>query len=333
MRDSPSWWYVHNANVSLLHTIFVVIADTFMMPVLFLISGAVQSIQLERKSRTSLIKKRTWRLLLPWLFGVLIVCPYLSLKAAGSLGLETKTWLQMITTDFWGDLYSQGPYWYLSLLFLFLLISMAVPLKTLRTVRCEIEKRRWLPLLLLLLFSALGYGLGTYLWGSDDWINWGFLWFFQPSRVSTYFVCFILGLLMGSKVLDLGSRVWLWGIISFISAFVFLSLKGDAHNTSPVLMGCAYGTTAIFLTIFSIGFARKRLSKENALLTWLSRNSYTLYLIHLPIQVMVGSYLVKLNLGSWTMWFLLVTSSFVFVWLMTQSRRALVLIRGKTYDN
>lgn len=48
MSKAPAWWYVKSDTTSILFTIFVIITDVFMMPVLFLISGYVLSIQLKK---------------------------------------------------------------------------------------------------------------------------------------------------------------------------------------------------------------------------------------------------------------------------------------------
>jgi fucose 4-O-acetylase-like acetyltransferase len=118
MSKAPAWWYAKSDTTSILFTIFVIITDVFMMPILFAISGYVLSIQLKNIRGPVLLINRVKKLGIPWFICVLIFSPYLSLLMAKSLG-KNLSYSEIITHYFWTDYYSQGPYWFLSLLLTF----------------------------------------------------------------------------------------------------------------------------------------------------------------------------------------------------------------------
>ena len=116
MAEAPQWWYVKSSQTSMLFTLFVVIADVFMMPVLFFIAGYVMAFSLINTDASSFVKKRFKRIGLPWIVCTLTFAPILSLFMAQQLGHDT-TYRQMISSLFWTkDYYYQGPYWFLGIL-------------------------------------------------------------------------------------------------------------------------------------------------------------------------------------------------------------------------
>ncbi len=309
MEQSPTWWYIHNESVSIIFSLFVVIADTFMMPTLFLVSGIVQAKQSAKSNPTLRIKKRARRLLLPWIIGVLVVGPYLSIKMANSLGYKTS-WNQMITNDFWGDLFTQGPYWYLSLLFAFFLITSIIPKRFIESLQVIFQKKRTVYFFLLFCL-IIGFWIGSTFWGADSWINFVYVLSFQPSRILTYFAFFILGLAISKQNTLSNISGWKWNLLCILSAALLVVLKGNPDDTPIILMSTAYALVTLSWTLRLYSFAEQKLNKSTNLLNWLGNNSFTLYLIHLPVQIIIGSIILDYKLNSVMMWISQIASSLI----------------------
>jgi len=58
MAQAPQWWYVKNSQTSILFTLYVVVADVFMMPVLFFIAGYVMTLSLNKTDISCFVKKK-----------------------------------------------------------------------------------------------------------------------------------------------------------------------------------------------------------------------------------------------------------------------------------
>ena len=120
-------WYIHGQDL-LLPSVFNQIAYIFMMPLLFAVAGMSSRYALKRRSPREYTKERVTKLLLPLIFGILLVIPIQS-YLAGLFFNGSANYLDYFTkiTDLSGydGAFTPGQLWFL--LFLFVISMVCLP--------------------------------------------------------------------------------------------------------------------------------------------------------------------------------------------------------------
>lgn len=195
MAFAPQWWYVVDSREPVFSaTVFICWADIFIMPVMFFISGYFGLQSLVRHEAREFWRRKLWRIVLPWIFGVLFIAPPVTYLILASRSAPMDFWT-FYTTLFWGPLYEQAQYWYLgALLALYLLLTLAVRIfPALRTRGAEPVRRQGGLFLALFLLTFLSIGvLGSYM-SPDLWHPFFYVLVLQPVRIPTYLIFFFLG--------------------------------------------------------------------------------------------------------------------------------------------
>lgn len=305
MYKSPQWWYVKSNNTSILFTLFVIIADVFMMPVLFVISGYLTPIGQTKAGSSFFLKNRVIKLGFPWIICTFFFAPFLSVSMARALGHDIS-YLQMISRLFWTKDYCfQGPYWFLGILLTLQIVSTTAN----RSDKFKFIFNR-LPTSaiwsMLLLIPIAGYSTGSFLYGIDGWQSILYLWSFQPSRVLTYVCYFFAGYIFNLKNQQPSINLAISGIGTLLLSLVFIVLKGRYENCTDfsgyLLQGLCYSGLAFFATCFLFTVFSRTFTKPNRLLSFLSSHSFSIYLIHLPLQVFTANIVTRTIHGIWFQW-------------------------------
>ena len=193
MAYPPDWWYVSNTEHVLAGTVFVLWADTFIMPVMFFISGYFGQMSLAHHSFSSFLKSKLLRIALPWLFGAMLIAPYIAylMIASRSIPLSFSDFYLKL---FWGAAYQQAHYWYLgALLALYGLLMLFTALFPGCRKAAAPKDPHPLLFLFLLLFSTLSFGGLTSILPDGTWIHPLYILMLQPTRVPLYLCYFFLG--------------------------------------------------------------------------------------------------------------------------------------------
>ncbi len=309
MDRAPIWWYVKSPDSSILFTLLVIILDTFMMPLMFFIAGFVLLFQLKKVSVSTYIFKRLKRLGVPWICCTLLFSPYLSFLIAHETGNDIP-YISMVTHYFWTDYYSQGPYWFLGILLSFTLLVLLV--RRIFDNRFSLENVSagtiWF---MVFIMSFAGYSIGSYFTGADEWLNPLYIWSFQPSRIVTYFSFFIAGYLLSLKEWKFSIHSAGWAITALVTAAGFVVMKGRVEETqSPasfLILGFFYAGLTLSLSLFFLGFFKTVFNKSSSILTFITRHSFTVYLVHLPIEAWIADRILAVPAGICLRWFLLLT--------------------------
>lgn len=308
MAKAPQWWYVKSDHTSLLFTLIVIILDVFMMPVLFFISGYVMPLGQTNYKSSHLIKNRVIKLGFPWIICTLFIAPFLSLSMAQALGHDVS-YTQMISNLFWTkEYYYQGPYWFLGIL---LTLQIAIIVVN-RSVGFTLFVKNiptsaiWA---VLLLIPFAGYSTGSFFFGVESWVSLLYLWSFQPSRILTYICYFLAGYTLGVKKTSFTINISVSAAGSVILATIFVILKGKFENSNVLsiylLQGFCYSCLALLATTLLLAVFNRLFKKTNGLFSFLSRCSFNTYLIHLPLQVIVASLIIKTIPGLYLPWIVL----------------------------
>lgn len=278
--------------------LFVAFNETFLMSLLFFVSGMFVWQSLARKGWRKYLGDRLIRLGLPFVIGVLFLIPLAYYPAQLQLGLITGVdisygafWFGMVRSGF----ETAGPLWFLWLLLTFnclvtLLYKASFPLGGFIRKRLTIILDRPVAF-----FGALlGISIAVYLpvaiiFGPQAWIGFG-PFNAQASRILLYFVYFLAGTVVGacgfecgafSAACALAKRWWVWlavGLISFIVFIIMLVVISDLERTivgEIAFVVCCWATVFGMIGLF-LRFAIRRMGVFDSL----SKNGYGIYVVH-----------------------------------------------------
>jgi glucan biosynthesis protein C len=304
--DTFSTWYVKNEVLSEALTYFITYVHPWHMPLLFLLAGASTWFALSFRSGGQYAKERVTRLLIPLIFGLLVIVPpqsYFGLLGNTGFSGSYLDWYPNYFSINFADIdgyflggFALGHLWFILFLFIFSLV--ALPL-FLYLIRRDSGKR--LTNLLASFFSLPGtiLLLGLLLYGIARLID------FYPNPL--YFITyFILGfLLIGDvryeKAIDrhklialiLGPILYL-----FFGYFLVVGFPQNLPSWSiEIIRVYNEGIAPWLFVIAFLGYGRKYLSYSNKFLKYTGEASYPVYILHQTVIVIIGFYVVQWSAG------------------------------------
>jgi len=232
MLYAPDWWYVIDTKRVLSADILVIWADVFIMPVMFFISGYFGVKSLAAKSFGRFWASKWKRIGLPWIFGSVVLAPQLTYIIFQSRGIPIRFW-DFYTTQFWGEAYQQGQFWYLgALLCLYTLLTLASFLMP-QIRQQNVVARRPSPALLIAVvlggaFAAAWIAaLAPY--GDNTWIHPLYLIVLQPTRVPFYLLYFALGVIAYRdrwfSAYGYAPSPRVWGLLFLLTSVAYVAYK------------------------------------------------------------------------------------------------------------
>ena len=278
--------------------LIIALNETFLMPLLFFITGILVWQSLTRKGAWKYFGDRLKRLGLPFVIGVLFLIPLAYYPAQLELGLITEKdtsygvfWFGMVRSGFG----TAGPLWFLWLLLVFnclstLLYRVAPLLGGFVRGRLNIILGRPVAFFVALLgISIIVYLPIAIIFGPLTWIGIG-PFKAQAGRILLYLVYFFSGTAVGAIGIErsvfktngaLVKRWWGWvavGLMSFMVFIIMLLVVTPMERTIvseiAFVVCCGsivFGTTGLFLR-----FAKRRVGIFDSL----SENSYGIYIVH-----------------------------------------------------
>ncbi|NIQ02028.1 MAG: acyltransferase family protein [Nitrospinaceae bacterium] len=312
------WWPVWDDNRSVIFDIFVLIRDSFGMPVLFFIAGYFTLPALQRKKAVAafLISKLK-RLGIPLILGIYLLVPVM--PYLGRVTRETSPstgygefWLDFVklSLDFkleimkTGQVFTHGHLWFLSLLlafyFLFLVfyVGLRKPVEEIIKARPEGRDRtsgKTLSVLLILWFipAVLAAWISLYV-SNLAWINFYNILVFRPVRFPVYFGYFLFGIYFnfrgGWRGLPLPGNVAIILAFSVLLSVAYLTevktvLEEYPDYTLTVALTHHGLHSAVCLSYFCLLMALlfKYGNRSSRLSRALADNSYYIYWVHMPI--------------------------------------------------
>lgn len=294
------------------------------MPLLFFVSGIGTILALRSRSLLAFVGERQRRLLLPLIFGMLVVIPPQVYCERLFEGRTFTSFLAFYRTVLQGRSYPEGNtswhhLWFVAYLFVYALL--AVPLLAawrtrsgqalLARVRARLAQGLalwWLALPIVAVQLSLRWR-----WPSrnnlvSDWANLAF-----------YGLLFLFGLVVGTDAaiwhrirerrrLSLGL-----GLLVLASLLVddVMGVEGGypyAYETS--LVACL----TWFWVLAAAGYACRYLTFRNRFLDYASEGIYPFYILHQTVIVVLGYPMMSWTLPAWPKFFLLLGASFLVSW-------------------
>ena len=327
---SDEKWHIGNKERSDLFAEFAFWLSRFRMQLLFFISGAVSYYMLKKYDGKYFIAQRWKRLMIPLLFGMLVIVPpqiYMERVANGYTG----SYWQFYPTVFEFRPYPGGNtswhhLWFILYLFIYDLIS--VPLfKWLlfgKGRKFTEEKLGWLAkgkrIYLLMVPSMIVFaGLILKFPRSNALIgDWAMLIYWYLFVILGYLVMCNLDLVESMVRNRRSSMLLAFGSLIFCNYFRWngkepWDVLGEGWRQSPL--------TYLYLAVFPLiawswilmltGYAKKYLDRPKAILSYVNQAIYPFYILHQTVIVILAFYVVQVNESILSKYLFIVVLTFV----------------------
>lgn len=304
------------------------------MPLFFALAGWSLCASLKVRGTQGMLRERARRLLVPLIFGIVVICPvikYYELRSGLSLsirGLETgvefhESFLAYWPTFFAGlDRFTWAHLWFIAYLLTFTMLYRRFYIARLATPASDATAsvaRLYRPLIALVLIQTtlrlVWPGSLNLIW---DWANFAYysLYFLMGFEVGRNPVWerSIAGQWRRSGLLGLGTCVAMVAYLNFVLGGQVVLDPSTVNLRQIVSLLPLLAMTAVAgygLILGLVGFAMEKLRRGNLALTHLSEASLPIYILHQAGIVIPGFYLVRLELPVGVKFALLLITSVV----------------------
>ena len=279
-------FYVWGGNNNILSTLIVLVAPWF-MPILFVIAGISTRYSLKKRSTKIYIIERMQRLLVPFIFGTILLVPFQTLFARkffynydGSI-IENYKYFFTHFSDLNGydGMFTFGHLWFLLYLFIISLLSLLI-IKNISLNRLEkkIEKINIFLIILMFIPLFIFYNI----------LNFG------GKSIGEYLLLYLLGYyLFTDKFIDKLVKNKMILIPIFIISEIMLIVGYYNYGFYNDLFVNFVGWIGICTCII---LGKLFLDKETKFTTYFNKASFPIYILHQTILVIIGYYaLLKFN--------------------------------------
>ncbi len=322
-----SWFYAERPTTELagmLLTLFTCFCQFFFMGLFFLISGYFTPGSVDRKGRLQYIKDRLVRLGIPLVLFSLLVSPITEYAKSMTVYHDNTRDFVTYTIDYWKSRdYAPGPLWFVEILLVFALayalgrailsIGKSASANNSATAVKKPLTHAWI-LAFILICAPLNYIVRMASPIGDEWEH------IQMAFMPQYILMFFAGILAYRRGwlpnLPSGIRK-VWSAIAIPAALampVILVLSGVTDGDNAVLGGLNFKSAilstwepifCISVSIALISLFQRRFDRQGALGKIMSKNAYTVYIIH-PLVIIPGAYLLRtLSLDPLLKWVLI----------------------------
>jgi len=316
--------------------------DLFVMFSIFFISGYFLPSSVKKQSAFSYLKSKFKRIMLPWLIAVVTLIPAYKFVFLYSRGLPQEEWysyfhiFERAGTDlsFYANNPVQNWLWFLPVLFTFQVIYLGLYKIKVLEVKMPVK-------IAVLLTFVLGtaYGVTISTSGLTGWYN-SAIFHFQNERLGIYFLSFLLGTLCNShriferklsKKVFIASNVVLTislGIYTAVALNTFFNIidpqreyyfiSAFADRILYYASGMASMLSLLHVLVYSF---KKSLNKTTPFLSELSRNSYSVYIVHVVVLGVIALAMMNIQLPGMLKFLILSILTFAVSNMMISSWR------------
>ena len=302
-------WYVKNATTNIVATAYCAFASQWGMPLFFVLAGAGTYYALKVISAGQYARERTLRLVVPFIFGWLVIVVPQAYYAAlfngthltGNFFQLYAQYLKTLPDLEWYHL------WFLEQLFVFSIVTLPVfallnkARKSIGSRLAIMLDRPWvlLPIIILALAIVNAFLYPSGFWGNRASGGW---------NIVSNFLFYISGYLIFSSqrivetIRKYGRIAFITGIIG-AACLILVFLDELTHLTDY------YGTTGYILSQFIqavnawswliaiIGVASRYLTGTNKFLKYANSAVLPFYILHQTVIIVIGFYVVQWNTG------------------------------------
>ncbi len=292
------------------------------LPLLFVISGMGTCYALSYKSIGNFIKERALRLMVPLFFGMAILVPPQVYVERLSQGVNYSSYFDFYSTLLNG-IYPNGNLswhhlWFIVYLFFFTLVLTPLfvyirnnpGLKPIEWLNNALSKHPFIimifpvPLIIIeaVLYPLFGYTMAF--WG--DWY-----------ALSFYGMLFFYGFVLISLKNTFWTFIEKYRLYFLISALILTTAYLLLLHIELQIITCVVRIFNLWNWILLlIGYSAKFLNKPGAILRYRNEAVYPFYILHHTVLLVLGFYVVDLNLNILLKFLLLVIGTFGIVWII-----------------
>jgi len=321
--DGFSDWHVKNATTNLVASIYRAFVEQWGMPLFFLLAGAGTYFALKVIKPWQYAQERMLRLVIPLIFGMLIIVAPQAYYEAIHHGTVVNGNFFQVYVQYLKTLPDLNWYhlWFLEQLFIFSIISIPIiiPLGKLKesvvSRIAPIFDKPWvLSLVVVLSFAVNAFVYPDGFWGAHVWSGW---------NIINNLLFFIFGYLFQANkhFIDTIKRIgWITlflGIIASACLFTFvdeLSNPLDYYGTSRYILSQfvqVMNTWSWILAILSL--ASRYLNNNNGFLKYANEAILPFYILHQTVIIVIGFYVVQWNSGIGLKYLVISSTSFIII--------------------
>jgi hypothetical protein len=302
------WTFVmKNNDISTNLLLFVRFLYLWQIPLLFFISGAASFSSLEKRTRSRYLMDRVRRLVVPLLFGILIVVPP-QVYAERVLGGQFRGTFFEFYPHFFRGFYPRGNFsyhhlWFLAYLFIFsgilILIFRYLKRDILNKWLRRVSHNWWAVLLFLIPFYIVEAILRPHfpetLGLVGDW-----------AALTFYFLCFLYGYIIYAVdgfLTSVEQNPFLF-ILLGLFAYCTITLLAPAaivplssHTPAFISYRLLGATATWFLLLGLVGAGRRYLRIDNRFIRYATEAVLPFYILHQTVIVLAAFYVVRFPFG------------------------------------
>ncbi len=273
-------FYIWGGNNNILSSLIVLVSP-WLMPILFVVAGISARYSLEKRNTRDFIKERTRKILIPFISGLILLIPFQTLYArkfffdynGGIIDNFKYFFTHFSDLNGYDGMFTFGHLWFLLYLFIIALITLLVIKKIpLNKVDSKINKVNMFQIILLFIPIFIVYHIGN----------------FGGQSIGKYMLLYLLGYYLFSdefieKILNYKTIILsLYSISQIILIILYFkySYYGDLFVNFVGWLG--------ILSYIIIG--KIFLNKENKITNYFKKASFSIYILHQTILVIVGYY-------------------------------------------
>ncbi len=328
--DPPiKWWYVNDTQHNPIFNVFVMNTDVFIMPIMFLVAGYFTIPVLQKKGMNTFVKEKFFRIIVPWIAGVLILAPAITYMIWYSRTSTPPAYMSYLFANFFTAVsFNHAHYWFLGVLSWLYAICIVM-----YQVNPAIFQKKVAPakpsagfLFFFALLTGAAFFIPNLFFHADAWLSTLYVISFQPTRLFIYVCYFFLGIYAWRNQWFTESgympSVTCWGSLALLMMLVFSYYRITVVNTAPMALKAGHALVHAFfcLTIaFAfIAFFHKHVNSKAYLWRRLSANSYTIYYIHQGIVLPITYMVQKMALSIWVKYFSVAITCVVLCFLVSE---------------
>ena len=293
--------------------------DIFIMPTMFLISGYLTPVSLERKGAWGFVTGKFKRLIIPWFIAVFTLIPLYKVIFLYSRGLPQESWT---TYSHITNVNSQNWLWFLPLLFVFNLLYLLLAKLNLRFDKLSIKWSAAGIFVIGVVYSMLiGNWFGFRSWTLTPLLD------FENERMLVYFMYFLVGVLAYQQNLFAEkpkNKTWYtiansvaWLPITghiFARLWPFFTPDPAAFQVTSLYRlawWVSFHFGALVMVYVMVESFWRYVDKPGKLWMTLSQNSYGVYIIHVIMIGVFGTLLLNTGLPALVKYPLLIILTYV----------------------
>lgn len=293
---------------------FASILDYFHMPLLFVLAGMSIYWSLRKRTKEQFLKERFIKLFIPLVIGTFIFNQLMTYIYLVSEGQEVKLinhFLEMFSKPL-GDMtgrngaFTVAHLWFVLYLLMFSVVGLPI-YGYLKSEKSKVIREKLVSFLekpLALLVLIMPYML-IYVVDILGWRN-----------PFAYFYTVILGYLIATDeryTKALNRDKWIYLGIGTIEILVgWLGVWEISDTGWMILVENIVRLSARIIPVYALlGIFNSYFNKSNKLLQYLSKSSYTIYLIHMLINTVIGAICLPLPISSGLRWIIIVVLTYL----------------------